>query len=268
MIEAENDTISISRQCELLNLHRSGYYYQPVRESELNIVLMGLLDRQYTETPFYGVLRMHQYLCSVGYQVNIKRVRRLLRLMGLYAIYPKKRTSESNKQHKVYPYLLKGLKIDHPDQVWSTDITYIQMETGFLYLVAVLDWYSRYVISWRISNTMETSFCLDALEEALSKGKPEIFNTDQGSQFTSMDFTNCLLEHDVKISMDGRGRCFDNIFVERLWRTVKYEYVYINSIKDGGELWRGLDKYLTFYNQERFHQALEYKTPHYVHLLL
>jgi len=265
LIESDNTSISIHRQCELLKLNRSGYYYKPIGESALNLEIMGLLDKQYTTTPFYGVPRMHQYIRSLNYEVNIKRIRRLLRLMGLYAIYPKKRTSIPNKEHKIYPYLLKGFKINKPNQVWSTDITYIQMEKGFLYLVAIIDWYSRYVISWRISNTMETSFCIDALQEALSKGKPEIFNTDQGSQFTSIDFTNLLLDNEVKISMDGKGRYLDNIFVERLWRAVKYEYVYINSIKDGRELWNGLDDYFTFYNKKRFHQSLEYKTPYCVH---
>ena len=265
MIEADNLTISIKRQCELLGISRSGYYYEPARESSLNLEIMGLLDKQYIATPFFGVARMHQYLCSLGYQVNIKRVRRLLRLMGLHAIYPKKNLSSPDKEHKIYPYLLKGYEINRPNQVWSTDITYIQMEKGFLYLVAVIDWYSRYVISWRISNTMETSFCLEALQEALTTGKPDIFNTDQGSQFTSLDFTNCLLNNKVKISMDGKGRCLDNIFVERLWRSVKYEYIYLNSIQDGAELWHGLNDYFTFYNTKRFHQSLDYKVPYDVH---
>lgn len=265
LIEPTNTSISISRQCELLDIHRSGYYYQPNSESALNLEIMSLLDKQYTLTPFYGVQRMHQYISSLGYKVNIKRIRRLLRLMGLFAIYPKKKTSIPNKEHKIYPYLLRGFEVKYPNQVWSTDITYIQMEKGFLYLVAIIDWYSRYVISWRISNTMETSFCIDALQDALNKGKPEIFNTDQGSQFTSIDFTKCLLDNDVKISMDGKGRCLDNVFVERLWRSVKYEYVFLNSIQNGQELWHGLDDYFTFYNQERFHQSLEYKTPYQVH---
>ena len=265
LIGVDNLTISINKQCELLGVSRSGYYYEAVGESPLNLKLMSLLDKQYTATPFYGVPRMHQYLCSLGYNVNIKRIRRLLRLMGLYAIYPKKSLSQQNKEHKVYPYLLRDYKINNPNQVWSTDITYIQMKKGFLYLVAVIDWYSRYVIAWRISNTMETSFCLEALEAALTKGKPDIFNTDQGSQFTSLDFTGCLIDNDIKISMDGKGRYLDNIFVERLWRTVKYEYVYLNSIQDGAELWHGLNEYFMFYNNERFHQSLAYKTPYEVH---
>ncbi len=264
MIEPNNNKISITRQCELLGINRSGYYYQPNGESSLNLEIMGYLDKQYIDTPFYGVRKMHQYILSLGYNVNIKRIRRLLRLMGIFAIYPKKRLSILDKEHKIYPYLLKGLKIIRPNQVWSTDITYIQMEKGFLYLVAIIDWYSRYIISWRISNTMDSSFCIDALQEALSVAKPEIFNTDQGSQFTSRNFTDCLLDSNVKISMDGKGRCFDNIFVERLWRTVKYEYVYINSIQDGQELWHGLNTYFDFYNQQRFHQTLGYKKPYEV----
>ncbi len=265
LIEPIYGSISIDRQCDLLGLNRSSYYYQPIGESRVNLDIMSLLDKQYTKTPFYGVLRMHQYIRSQGYEVNIKRIRRLLRLMGLEAIYPKKKTSIADKQHKIYPYLLKGLDINRPNQVWSSDITYIQMEKGFLYLVAVIDWFSRYVVSWRISNTMDTSFCTEALLDALSKGKPEIFNTDQGSQFTSLDFTNCLKDNDVKISMDGRGRYLDNIFIERLWRSVKYEYVYLNSIVDGKQLWHGLNEYFDFYNRHRFHQALDYKMPEYIH---
>jgi putative transposase len=265
LIEPENEEISIIRQCELLDINRSGYYYQPCGESELNLEIMGMLDKQYTQTPFYGVERMLQYVLSCGYNVNIKRIRRLLRLMGLEAIYPKKKTSIKDQEHKVYPYLLKGLEINRPNQVWSSDITYIQMEKGFLYLVAIIDWFSRYVISWNISNTMDTGFCLDTLQIALERGKPEIFNTDQGSQFTSLDFTNCLHDNKVRISMDGKGRCLDNIFVERLWRTVKYEYVYLNTIKDGMELYKGLFDYFNFYNHNRFHQALNYKTPYIIH---
>jgi len=265
LIEPDYKAISVIRQCELLGIYRSGLYYLPVSENLTNLDIMRKLDEQYTATPFYGVLRMHQHINSLGYQVNVKRIRRLLRLMGLYAIYPKRNLSVPNLVHKTYPYLLKGLLIEQPNQVWSTDITYIPMQKGFLFLVAIIDWYSRYVISWRISNTLEVSFCLEALQEALSKGKPLIFNTDQGSQFTSFDFTNCLLKNNVKISMDGKGRCLDNIFVERLWRSVKYEYVYLNCIKDGRELWHGLDNYFRFYNEKRFHQSLDYLTPAQVH---
>lgn len=266
LIEPDFKQISIVRQCELLNIHRSGYYYEPSTASTTNLDIMRKLDEQYTQTPFYGVLRMHQYIRSLGYDVNIKRIRKLLRLMGLLAIYPKRNLSIPNIENKKYPYLLKNLQIDRCNQVWSSDITYIPMEKGFLYLVAIIDWYSRYVISWRISNTMEVSFCMDALQEALKKGKPEIFNTDQGSQFTSAEFTNHLLINNIQISMDGKGRCLDNVFVERLWRSVKYEYVFLNSIKDGRELWNGLNNYFQFYNEKRFHQSLDYKTPAQVYL--
>lgn len=266
LIETKHAALSISRQCELLGLHRSGYYYEPVGESSFNLELMDLIDKEFTQLPFYGVARMHQYICSLGYTVNIKRIRRLMRLMGLVTIYPKPSTTIPNKAHKIYPYLLRGYEINRPNQVWSSDITYIRMEKGFLYLVAVIDWFSRYVVSWRISNSMEHIFCVEALQEALSKGKPEIFNTDQGSQFTSNAFTNELLKNDVKISMDGKGRCLDNIFVERLWRSVKYEYVYLHTIKDGHELFEGLTQYFSFYNTRRLHQSLDYKTPEYVHL--
>lgn len=265
LIEPEYELISIGRQCELLFFSRSMYYYKPVGESQLNLDIMRKLDEQYTAAPFYGVLRMTEYIRSLGYQIDGKRIRRLLRLMGILAIYPKRKTSIPNLEHKIYPYLLKGMKIERANQVWSTDITYIPMEKGFLYLVAIIDWYSRYVLSWRISNTMETSFCIEALQAALSHGQPEIFNTDQGSQFTSTDFTKHLVKNQIKISMDGKGRCMDNIFVERLWRSVKYEYVYLNSIPDGKVLWHGLDDYFRFYNQQRFHQSLEYKTPEQVY---
>jgi putative transposase len=261
LIDTENEQISIARQCELLGINRSGYYYEPVLESQTNLDIMRHLDRQYTETPFYGVLRMHQHIISLGYVVNEKRIRRLLRMMGLMAIYPGKNLSKPNSESQIYPYLLRDIVIERPNQVWSTDITYIPMEKGFLYLVAVIDWFSRYVISWKISNTLESKFCVEALQESLTKGKPDIFNTDQGSQFTSNGFTNCLLINGIKISMDGRGRCLDNVFVERLWRSVKQEYVYLNSIKDRRELWHGLDNYFRFYNEKRLHQSLKYKTP-------
>lgn len=265
MIEPQNTGISINRQCSLLDMHRSGYYYQPVGESALNLEIMALLDKQYTKTPFYGANRMHQYIVSLEYSVNIKRIRRLLRLMGIEAIYPKRQTSLPDKEHRIYPYLLKGVKITKPNQVWSTDITYIPMANGFLYLVAIIDWYSRYVIAWRISNSMECSFCIEALQEALGRGKPEIFNTDQGSQFTSNNFTSVLANNHVKISMDGKGRCLDNIFVERLWRTLKYEYIYLHALSNGHELWHGLNDYFYFYNNERMHQSLGYKTPAHIY---
>lgn len=255
--------LSIRRQCRLSGVPRSTWYYEPVMESEENLLYMRLLDEQYLRAPFYGVPRMTQMLRQKGYVVNPKRVRRLMALMGLQAVYPKKNLSKPAPGHKVYPYLLRGLKILRPNQVWSTDITYIRMLNGFLYLCAVIDWYSRYVISWRLSNTLDADFCIEALEGAFSTTnlRPEIFNTDQGSQFTSDAFTGALLRKEVKISMDGRGRALDNVFVERLWRTVKYEHVFLHEYENGRDLWQGLNGYFKFYNEERFHQSLGYKTP-------
>ena len=227
---------------------------------------MRLLDEQYTSTPFYGVRRMVVLMGEAGHGVNPKRIRRLMRLMGLEAIYPKPRLSQGGAGHKIYPYLLSGLRIERKDQVWSTDITYIRLRHGFVYLVAVLDWYSRYVLSWEISVTMETSFCIAALDWALRRGKPEIFNTDQGAQFTSHDFTKRLLDEGIQISMDGRGRVFDNIFVERLWRTVKYEDIYLKDYTDVPMLLKGLGCYFDFYNRQRPHQSLGYKTPANIYL--
>lgn len=254
--------LSIRRQCELLSLTRSGLYYAGQPESLENLKIMEAIDRQYLKTPFYGIRKMTVELNNQGFLVNHKRVRRLMRLMGLVAIYRKPKTTCRNPQHKVYPYLLRGLVIDHPNQVWSADITYIPMAYGFVYLVAIIDWQSRYVLSWRISTTMDTAFCLEALNEALERyGAPEIFNTDQGSQFTSQDWINRLLAAGVKISMDGRGRFLDNIFIERVWRTVKYEDVYLKRYETVRELKAGLTEYFCFYNDERIHQALDYKTP-------
>jgi putative transposase len=224
---------------------------------------MRLLDEQYLLTPFYGVPRMTQALRQKGFEVNPKRIERLMSLMGLQAICPKKNLSKPAFGHKVYPYLLRGLKIQRPNQVWSTDITYIRMLNGFLYLCAVIDWYSRYVISWRLSNTLDADFCMEALEGAFSSTglRPEIFNTDQGSQFTCEAFTGVLLRNEVKISMDGRGRALDNVFIERLWRTVKYEHIFLHEYENGRDLWQGLDGYFRFYNERRFHQSLCYRTP-------
>jgi putative transposase len=261
MIEAGHTELSIQRQCDLLGLHRSGYYYKPRPESGMNLALMRLLDEQYTRTPYYGVRRLHQHLCSLGYDVNIKRIRRLTRLMGLEAIYPKPNISRPMKGHKIYPYLLKGLPIERVNQVWSTDITFIPMRQGFMYLTAIMDWFSRFVLSWTISNSLDASFCVEALIAALAMALPEIFNSDQGGQFTSESFITVLEKAKVAISMDGRGRALDNVFVERLWRTVKYEYVYLNAPATGSELWQGLDNYFHFYNYQRPHQALGYKTP-------
>lgn len=221
-----------------------------------------MIDEQYIKIPFYGSRRMTVWLNEQGYEVNRKRVRRLMRKMGIEAIYPKKNLSKRNQEHRIFPYLLRQLEVDHQNQVWSTDITFIRMAQGFLYLVAIMDWYSRYVLSWRLSNTMETWFCVEALEEALTAyGRPEIFNSDQGSQFTSREFTGRLIRADIRISMDGRGRVFDNIFIERLWRSLKYEEVYLHDYSDGLEAGERLDWYFTFYNNERPHQSLSYRTP-------
>lgn len=261
MIEPENAHLSIGRQCELLGLARSSYYYAPVEEREENLLLMRLLDEQYTRTPFYGARKMTAWLKTLGYEVNRKRVTRLLRMMGLEVVVPKPRLSIPGEEQPRYPYLLRGLSIDRCNQVWSTDITYIRLQRGFLYLVAILDWFSRYVLSWEVSITLDTSFCLEALDRALQVATPEIFNTDQGVQFMSHDFTKRLEAAHIRISRDGRGRAFDNIFVERLWRTVKYEEVYIKDYDSVATATRNLREYFEFYNQQRLHQALGYQTP-------
>lgn len=228
---------------------------------------MRRLDEVYTKWPFYGSRRMAAHLSTPDHEVNRKRIQRLMRLMGIEAVYAKPRTSKPAPEHKVYPYLLRGLGIARPNQVWCTDITYIRLLRGYAYLVAVMDWYSRYVLTWRLSNSLETSFCLEALQEALERfGRPEIFNSDQGSQFTSEDFTGCLKDAGVAISMDGRGRVYDNIFVERLWRSVKYEEVYLHDYESMPRAWRGLDAYFRFYDDERLHQSLGYVTPASVYL--
>ena len=249
------------RQCTLLDISRSGLYYQPKGISEEDLTLMKLIDRQYLATPFYGARKIAAWLKSQNYGVNRKRVRRLMRVMGLKALYRRPRTSKPAPGHKIYPYLLGGIKITRPNQVWAADITYIPMARGFLYLVAIIDWYSRYVLSWRLSNTLDADFCVEALEEALKKGRPEIFNTDQGAQFTGEAFTGLLKQHGVKISMDGKGSYNDNLFVERLWRSVKYEEVYLKAYQDGRDARIGLGNYFRFYNTERPHQALGYRTP-------
>ena len=222
---------------------------------------MKLIDGQYLSTPFYGARRMTLWLKKQGYKINRKRVRRLMRIMGLKAIYQRPRTSKPAPGHKIYPYLLSDIKVTRPNQVWAADITYIPMARGFMYLVVIIDWYSRYVLSWRLSNTLDASFCVDALEEAIGKGRPEIFNTDQGAQFTSEAFTTLLEQHGIRISMDGKGRYSDNLFIERLWRTVKYEEVYLKAYQDGRDARINLCNYFRFYNAERPHQALGYRTP-------
>ena len=249
------------RQCALLGLNRASYYYQAATESAENLRLMRLLDEEYTRHPFYGSRKLTRWLWQQGEEVNRKRVQRLLRVMGLEAIYPKPRLSQGGKGHRVFPYLLRGATIARPDQVWSADITYVPLTTGFMYLAAVIDWYSRYVIAWRLSNTLDGAFCLEMLEEALGQGRPEIFNTDQGVQFTAAAFTARLQAAGVQVSMDGRGRCLDNVFVERLWRTVKYEDIYVYGYATVPELQRGLQRYFPFYNEERLHQSLGYHTP-------
>jgi putative transposase len=260
MIDWEHAELSVRRQCELLGVNRSTLYYEAVPETAENLRLMRLLDEQYTKHPFYGSRKLTEWLVKQGHEVNRKRVQRLLRVMGLEAIYPKPKLSAGGK-HKVYPYLLRDVPIKRVNQVWSTDITYIPMPSGFMYLAATIDWFSRYVIAWRLSNTLDGSFCQEMLEEALGWGKPEVFNTDQGVQFTAAAWTGRLEMAGVSVSMDGRGRCLDNVFVERLWRSVKYEDVYIRGYESVPELVRGMSAYFTFYNGERLHQSLDYQTP-------
>jgi putative transposase len=261
LIELEHPQLSVRRQCELLELQRSTLYYQPAAETPENLALMRLIDQQYTAQPVYGSRRLTVWLQSQGHVVNRKRVQRLMGVMGLEAIYPKPRLSVPGRGHRIFPYLLRGVPIERCDQVWSTDITYIPLPGGFMYLAAIIDWYSRYVLGWRLSNTLDGSFCLDLLDEALRRGRPEVFNTDQGAQFTAEAFTGRLRAAGVAVSMDGRGRCLDNVFVERLWRSVKYEDVYIRGYETVPELEQGLGRYFPFYNHERFHQALAYRTP-------
>lgn len=229
---------------------------------EEDLALMRLIDEQFLKTPTWGSRSMRNHLRRLGYKVNRKRIQRLMRIMGLEPIYPKPRTSRPHPDHKVYPYLLRDLTIDHPNQVWTSDITYIPMSRGFMYLVAVMDWHSRKILSWRVSNTLESEFCIEAVEQAILRyGKPEIFNTDQGAQFTSQGFVGLLESHGIQVSMDGRGRAQDNIFIERLWWTLKYHYLYLHAFDNGSELRQGLHQWVNFYNQERFHQALDNLTP-------
>jgi putative transposase len=253
--------LSVRQQCELLGLSRSSYYYEPATESAANLAIMALIDREYTARPFRGSRGMTAWLRGEGRAVNRKRVQRLMRLMGLEAVYPKPKLSVGGAGHKVYPYLLRDVAIERVDQVWSTDITYIPMPNGFMYLTAVMDWHSRYVLSWRLSNTLDVEFCLEALEESLGRGCPEVFNTDQGVQFTSPSFTGRLEAAGAKVSMDGKGRWLDNVFVERLWRTVKYEYVYLWRPEAVPALQSGLTTYFGYYNEARTHQSLEDRTP-------
>ena len=262
MVDPEQSTLSIAKHCRLLSINRSSFYYQPKPVKPEDLELMQLIDEQYLKTPTWGSRSMRNYLRRLGYKINRKRVQRLMRLMGLEAIYPKPRTSRPHPDHKVYPYLLRGLEINRPNQVWAADITYIPMSRGFMYLVAVMDWHSRKVLSWRVSNTLEADFCVEAVTEAIGRyGVPEIFNTDQGSQFTSEAFTKKLKGNGIAISMDGRGRMQDNIFIERLWWTLKHHYVYLHSFANGAELRDGFRYWFNFYNTQRSHQSLDSMTP-------
>lgn len=265
-VEWGHPVLSITRQCELLSLSKGALYYEPVPMDTYNLMLMDLLDREYLEHPFYGARKMVVALDCLGHHVNVKRIGRLMRLMGIQTIYPKKKISIPDANHPHYPYLLKDLTIDHPDQVWCSDITYLKIGRGFVYLTAVMDWYSRYVLSWGMSNSLMTNFCIDTLIAAFEQGKPEIFNTDQGSQYTSREFVNHLQAREIRISMDSRGRYYDNIMIERLWRTVKYEEIYLKGYGSVREARDCLGEYFSFYNQKRFHQSLDYKTPQEVYL--
>lgn len=265
MMDKEHQTLSIRHQCELLDLNRSTVYYKPTEPDAETLELMRRIDEIYLQYPFFGARRIKALLRREGKMVTRRRVGRLMKLMGLEAIYRKPKTSKPAPENKVYPYLLKGFDITKPNQVWATDVTYIPMAKGFVYLVAIMDWHSRFILSWRLSNTLDDDFCVEALEESLKQAQPEIFNSDQGSQFTSKDFTGALLGADVKISMDGRGRCMDNIFVERLWRSLKYEEVYLRSYNTIDEARKGIRAWIEFYNHRRPHQALDYRTPAELH---
>jgi putative transposase len=262
MVDSKHPELSISRQCEILRISRSLFYYSPKGESPRNLRLMRMIDEQFLETPFYGSRQMARHLRRQGEDVGRKRVQRLMRKMGVSAIYQAPKTSKPHPDHKIYPYLLREVSIDRPDHVWCADITYIPMRRGFLYLVAIMDWASRSVLSWRLSNSMDSSFCVEALEEAIGRyGCPEIFNSDQGSQFTSFDFIQVLRDHGIKISMDGKGRWMDNIFIERLWRSLKYECVYLNDFQVGSEARERIGTWMEFYNHERPHSSLGDTTP-------
>jgi putative transposase len=265
LIDPDHESLSIRRQCELLGLPRSTLYYRPASETDENLRLMRLLDEQYLKMPFYGSRKMTAWLQAEGHAVNRKRVQRLMRIMGIEGLRPRRSTSRPAKGHRVFPYLLRDVEITHPDHVWSTDITYIPLRNGFVYLTAIMDWYSRYVLSWRLSNRLDSEFCLEALDEALRGGKPAIFNSDQGSQFTSDAFVSRLLDRAVAVSMDGRGRALDNVFIERLWRSLKYEDIYLKEYATVDELYEGILRYFELYNYERLHQSLEYQTPYHVY---
>ena len=258
----KDSPLPIVRQCQLLALSRSSFYYTHQGVSEDDLAMMRLIDECHLKHPYYGSRRIRDWLEDRDHVVNRKRVQRLMRQMGMAALYPKCNLSRRNQAHRVYPYLLKGLSIDRANQVWATDVTYIPMARGFVYLVAIIDWYSRKVLAWQLSNTLDADFCVDALREALATyGRPAIFNTDQGSQFTSEAFTGVLREHDIRISMDGKGRWVDNVFVERLWRSLKYEEVYLKAYDSIAHARRSIGQYLAFFNTERRHQSLGRRTP-------
>lgn len=262
MIDKQHTQLSMCKQCDLLELNRGGLYYTPSMESDENLAIMRLLDVQYFTTPFYGVRRLTAWLRKQGYDVNRKRVKRLMELVGWQTLYRKPNTSWKNKANAIYPYLLKGVEINKRNQVWAIDITYIPMRKGFMYLFAIIDLHTRYVINWSISNTMTAQWCKETIQQAIqTHGKPDIINSDQGSQFTSLEYIELLQSNEIKISMDGKGRAIDNIFIERLWRSVKYECVYLIAFEDGVQLYEGLKGYFNFYNNERLHQSLEYETP-------
>lgn len=262
MIEMDHSQISISRQCEILGVHRSGLYYQPVPENAENLAMMRLMDEQYYKTPFYGIRKLTEWLQNMDYAVNHKRVRRLMKLMGWKTLYREPNTSEPDKQHKVYPYLLKGRRIWKRNQVWQIDITYVPMRRGFMYLCAIIDVHTRYVVNWGISNTMSAEWCRQIVQQAIEDhGRPEVLNSDQGSQFTSEAYIGLLKANEIQISMDGKGRALDNIYIERFWRSVKYEHIYLNVYEDGLSLYRGLQQYFDFYNNDRLHESLDYLAP-------
>jgi len=268
LVEREDPALPVSRQCRLLAVSRASVYRQPAAVSGKDLAIMALIDRQYLARPYYGSRRMAAWLATQGHPVNRKRVQRLMRLIGLVAVYQRPNTSKPAAAHKVYPYLLGGLSIDRVNQVWCSDITYIPMAKGFLYLVAIMDWHSRAVLAWRLSNTLGADFCVEALEEALARfGRPEIFNTDQGSQFTSDDFTGVLSRHEVTISMDGKGRCMDNVFIERLWRSLKYECVFLNAFETGSEARSGIGRWIGYYNADRPHSSFGGSTPDEVYAI-
>ena len=266
-VDTSHRDLSLTRQCKLLHISRAGLYYKPKGESALNLSLMEKIDRQHLKTPWYGARQMARFLRRHGYCVSRKRISRLMRKMGVVALAPGPQTSKRNKAHAVYPYLLRDLKITNANQVWCTDVTFIPMQHGFLYLVAIMDWHTRHVLSWRVSTTQDTNMCLEALEEAVENyGVPQIFNTDQGSQFTSTAWIEALKSKDIKISMDGKGCWVDNVFIERLWRSLKYECIYINAFDTFKEAWAGINHWMNYYNDERPHSSLNDKTPGEVYL--